>query len=74
MKHPAWARSGAARKWLVAGAVILLFLAGRAATRSFGVQTTLSDGARAMATCKAPWRSARVAPPADRFTLWVLTG
>ena len=74
MKHPAWATSGLARKWLVAGAVVLLFLAGRVATRSFGVQATLSDGARAMATCKAPWRSARIAPPGQRFTLWVMTG
>lgn len=44
------------------------------ATRSFGTQTTLSDGAKAYATCKAPWRSARIAAPADRFTLWVMTG
>lgn len=56
------------------GAVVLLLLAGRVATRSFGTQTTLSDGARAYATCKAPWRSARIAPPAERFTLWVMTG
>jgi hypothetical protein len=53
---------------------VLLLLAGRVATRSFGTQTMLSDGARAYATCKAPWRSARVAPPAERFTLWVMTG
>ena len=43
-----------------------------------GVQTCalpiLSDGAKAFATCKAPWRSARIAPPAQRFTLWVMTG
>ena len=59
---------------MVVGAVVLLLLAGRAATRSFGTQTTISDGARAYATCKAPWRSARIAAPADRFTLWVMTG
>jgi hypothetical protein len=53
---------------------VLLLLAGRLATRDFGTQTTLSDGARAYATCKAPWRSARIAPPAERFTLWVMTG
>jgi hypothetical protein len=56
------------------GAVVLLLLAGRVATRSFGTQTTLSDSSRAYATCKAPWRSARIAPPAERFTLWVMTG
>lgn len=53
---------------------MLLLLAGRVALRSFGAETTLSDGARAYASCKAPWRSARVAPPAERFTLWVMTG
>jgi hypothetical protein len=74
MKRPRWATSSTARRWLVVGAVVLLLLAGRVATRSFGTQTTLSDGARAMATCKAPWRSARIAPPAERFTLWVMTG
>ena len=42
--------------------------------RSFGTDTTLSDGARAYATCKAPWRSARIAAPGHRFTLWVMTG
>ena len=66
--------SPAARRWLVVGAVVLLLLAGRMATRSFGTQSTLSDGARAFATCKAPWRSARIAVPAERFTLWVMTG
>jgi len=74
MKRPGWAASPAARRWLVVGAVVLLLLAGRVATRSFGTQTTLSDGARAYATCKAPWRAARIAQPADRFTLWVMTG
>jgi hypothetical protein len=49
-------------------------LAGRLATRSFDTKATLSDGARAYATCKAPWRSARIASPAERFTLWVMTG
>jgi hypothetical protein len=58
----------------VVGAVVLLLLAARVATRSFGTRTTLSDGAKAYATCKGPWRSARIAPPADRFTLWVMTG
>ena len=74
MKRPRWAASSTARRWLVVGAVVLLLLAGRTAARSFGTQTTLSDGARAFATCKAPWRSARIAPPAERFTLWVMTG
>ena len=75
MKRPEWASSRAARKWLVLGAVVLLFLAGRSATRSFGVQTKLSDGARAVATCKAPLRAAGVGtPPSQRFTLWVMTG
>ena len=74
MKRPAWAATPAARRWLVVGAVVLLLLAGRQATRSFGTKATLSDGARAYATCKAPWRSARIAPPAQRFTLWVMTG
>jgi hypothetical protein len=53
---------------------VLLLAAGRAALRQFGAEATLSDGARAYATCEAPWRSARVAAPADRFTLWVMTG
>jgi len=66
--------SPTARRWLVVGAIALLLLSGRVATQSFGTQTTLSDGARAYATCKAPWRSARIASPADRFTLWVMTG
>lgn len=74
MKRPQWAASPTARRWLVVGAVVLLLLAGRLATRSFGTQATLSDGARAYATCKSPWRSARIAPPAQRFTLWVMTG
>ena len=74
MKRPQWAASSSVRRWLVVGAVLLLVLAGRVATHSFGTQTTLSDGARAYATCKAPWRSARIAPPAERFTLWVMTG
>ena len=74
VKRPGWASTPTAKRWLVAGAVVLLLLAGRQATRSFGTQATLSDGARAYATCKAPWRSARIAPPAQRFTLWVMTG
>jgi len=74
MKRPQWAANPTARRWLVVAAVVLLLLAGRMATRSFGTQTTLSDGARAFATCKAPWRSARIAPPAERFTLWVMSG
>jgi hypothetical protein len=74
MKRPAWAGSTVARRWLAVGAVVLLFLAGRAASRSFGAETVLSDGAKAYASCKAPWRSARVVKPAQRFTLWVMTG
>jgi len=74
VKRPQWAASPTARRWLVVGAVLLLLVAGRLATRSFGTQATLSDGARAAATCKAPWRSARINPPADRFTLWVMIG
>jgi hypothetical protein len=66
--------SPTARRWLVLGAIVLLLLAGRVATRSFGTETTLSDGARANAICKAPWRSARIALPGERFTLWVMTG
>jgi hypothetical protein len=54
--------------------VALVLLAGRVGLRSFGAETTLSDGARAYATCKAAWRSAWIAPPAQRFTLWVMTG
>ena len=74
MKQPQWAASPTARRWLAVVAVVLLLLAGRVATRPFGTHTTLSDGARAYATCKGPWRSARIAPPAERFTLWVMTG
>jgi hypothetical protein len=74
VKRPAWAATPTARRWLAVGAVVLLLLAGRQATRSFGTKATLSDGARAFATCKAPWRSARIVPPAQRFTLWVMTG
>jgi hypothetical protein len=74
MRRPAWASSRVARRWLAVCAVLLLLLAGRAALRQFGTQTVLSDGAKAYATCKAPWRSARIAPPAQRFTLWVMTG
>ena len=74
MKRPQWAAGPTARRWLVFGAVVLLLLAGRLATRSFGTEATLSDCARAYATCKAPWRSARIATPAERFTLWVMTG
>lgn len=74
MIRPDWARSAAARGWLVAGAVVLLLLGGRVASQPFSAQTVLSDGAEAYASCKAPWRSARVAAPAQRFTLWVMTG
>ena len=74
MRRPEWASSRLARRWLAVGAVLLLFLAGRSATRSFGAEATLSDGARAYASCKAPWRSARVDPPAQRFTLWAMVG
>jgi len=49
-------------------------MAGRVGTRSFGTEATLSDGARANAICKAPWRSARISSPGERFTLWVMTG
>ena len=74
MGRPGWVSSTAARRWLAVAAVLLLFLAGRVALRSFGTQTVLSDGAKAYATCKAPWRSARIGPPVQRFTLWVMTG
>jgi hypothetical protein len=74
MSRPAWASSTVARRWLALGAVLLLLLAGRVGLQPFGAQTVLSDGAKAFATCKAPWRSARIAPPAQRFTLWVMTG
>ena len=74
MRRPPWASSTTARRWLAVGAVLLLLISGRAATNSFGTQTVLSDGARAAATCKAPWRSAVIAPPQQRFTLWVMTG
>lgn len=74
MRRPPWASSTTARRWLAVGAVLLLLISGRVATNSFGTQTVLSDGARAAATCKAPWRSAVVAPPQQRFTLWVMTG
>lgn len=74
MKRPQWAASPTARRWLVVGAIVVLLLAGWLATESFGTQATLSDGARAYATCKAPWRAARIAPPAERFTLLVITG
>jgi hypothetical protein len=66
--------SSAARRWLAVVAVVMLVLVGRVAMRSFGAQAVLSDGAKAYATCKAPWRSARIAEPAERFTLWVMTG
>ncbi|HYH51684.1 MAG TPA: hypothetical protein VEG38_19240 [Acidimicrobiia bacterium] len=74
MRRPNWPRRSAVRRWLVAGAVVLLVFAGRVASQSFSAQTVLSDGARAYASCKAPWRSARIAAPAQRFTLWVMTG
>ena len=66
--------SRTARRWAAAGAVVLLFLSLRVALRTFGVSTTLSDGAKAYATCKAPWQSVRIAKPAHRYTLWVMTG
>jgi hypothetical protein len=72
--RPRWAASRTARRWLAVAALLLLLVSARAALRPFGAATTLSDGARAYATCKAPWRSARIAPPAQRFTLWVMTG
>jgi hypothetical protein len=74
MGRPAWAASPGARRWLVVAAVVLLLLGGRLATRSFGAETVLSDGAKAYASCKSPWRSARIDPPAQRFTLWVMSG
>jgi hypothetical protein len=74
VSRPEWLASRSARRWLAFGAVVLLVLAGRVALRPFGAQTTLSDGARAYATCKPSWRSARIAAPAERFTLWVMTG
>lgn len=74
MGRPAWASSPTARRWLAVGAVLLLLLAGRAASRSFGTQTVLSDGAKAFATCKAPWRSARVGLPQQRFTRFAVIG
>jgi disulfide bond formation protein DsbB len=74
MRRPPWAASTTARRWLVVGAALLLLISGRVATHSFDTQTVLSDGAKAYATCKAPWRSAVVAPPHQRFTLWVMTG
>lgn len=63
-----------ARRWLLVAALLLTLVGGRAAWRSFGTQTVLSDGAKAYASCKAPWRSARIVPPQQRFTLWVMTG
>jgi hypothetical protein len=72
--RPGWASSPVARRWLAAAAVVLVLLAGRVSLRSFGTQAVLSDGARAYATCKAPWQSAGFAPPHQRFTLWAMTG
>lgn len=63
-----------ARRWLVVGAVLLLFAAVRVTVRTFGVETSLPGGVRAYATCKAPWHAARIGDPADRFTLFVMTG
>ena len=74
MKRPHWTDGWAARRWLVVAAVVLLLLGGRVAMRSFGAQAVLSDGAKASAVCKAPWRSARIAAPADRYGLWVMSG
>jgi hypothetical protein len=64
----------APRRWLVVGAVLLLFGAGRLAVRTFGVETSLPGGVRGYATCKAPWHSASAGDPGDRFTLFVMTG
>ena len=74
MGRPGWASSTVARRWLAVAAVVLVLLVGRVALRSFGTQAVLSDGAKVYATCKAPWRSAGVAPAHQRFTLWVMTG
>jgi hypothetical protein len=74
VNHPAWAQHRSARRWLVFIAVLLLVFAGRVAMRSFDARAVLSDGAKAYATCKAPWRSAHVASPSERFTLWVMSG
>jgi hypothetical protein len=74
VKRPRWASSRTTRRWLAAGALLLLFLAGRMALRSFGAQTELAGGARVYATCKAPLESARIGDPGERFTLWVMTG
>jgi hypothetical protein len=74
VKRPGWTSSRTARRWLAVTALVLLFLAGRVALRSFGAQTRLPDGARVYATCKAPLESARIGDPGDRFTLWVMTG
>jgi len=74
MKRPHWTDGSAARRWLAVAAVVLLLLGGRVALRSFGAQAVLSDGAKASAVCKAPWRSARIASPADRYGLWVMSG
>ncbi|HVW31937.1 MAG TPA: hypothetical protein VHL53_05310 [Acidimicrobiia bacterium] len=66
--------SRSVRRCAVAGAAVLLFLSLRVAFTTFGVSTTLSDGAKAYATCKAPWQSVRISNPAHRYTLWVMTG
>lgn len=63
-----------ARRWMVVGAVLLVIVAGKLAVTTFGVETRLPGGVRGYATCKAPWYSARVRDPADRFTLFVMTG
>lgn len=74
MKRPGWTSSRTTRRWLAVAALVLLFLAGRLALRSFGAETRLSGGARVYATCKAPLESARIGDPGSRFTLWVMTG
>jgi hypothetical protein len=74
MRRPPWASSPTARRWLAVAALVLLLISGRVATHSFGTQSLLSDGAKGLATCKAPWRSAVIASPQDRFTLWVMSG
>ena len=74
MRRPPWASSPTARRWLAVAAALLLLISARVATHSFGTQTVLSDGAKALATCRSPWRSAVVAQPQQRFTLWVMSG
>jgi hypothetical protein len=74
VKRPGWTSSRTARRWLAVGGLVLLFLAGRVALRTFETETRLADGPRVYGTCKAPWKSARIADPGERFTLFVMTG